>query len=110
MRHKRAGEEFPFLFGGTFIEARASPTFYCGAEQFPFLLGRAFIEVTLPATMIRMMLISLLSSGDLHRGDSRAKRPASIARHFSVSQRRLSLRYLGRRCNSDHRLQFPIFS
>ena len=44
MRHKRAGEEFPFLFGGTFIEARASPTFYCGAEQFPFLLGGAFIE------------------------------------------------------------------
>ena len=80
------------------------------SREFPFLFGRAFIEVRSPATMIRMMLISLLSSGDLHRGDSRAKRPASIARHFSVSQRRLSLRYLGRRCNSDHRLQFPIFS
>ena len=35
---------FPFLLGGTFIEARVEDAYARKETTFPFLLGRAFIE------------------------------------------------------------------
>ena len=37
---------FPFLFGGTFIEARVSPALIDSGFVFPFLFGGTFIEAT----------------------------------------------------------------
>ena len=38
--------DFPFLFGGAFIEAcHLNVKFRDGVREFPFLSGRAFIEV-----------------------------------------------------------------
>ena len=42
--HERARLEFPFLFGGTFIEACGSPIFRGQDRAFPFLFGGTFIE------------------------------------------------------------------
>ena len=38
------GCTFPFLFGGTFIEACGSPIFRGQDRAFPFLFGGTFIE------------------------------------------------------------------
>ena len=35
---------FPFLFGGTFIEARITPVALHRVRKFPFLFGGTFIE------------------------------------------------------------------
>ena len=44
--HREGGAElaFPFLLGGTFIEARVEDAYARKETTFPFLLGRAFIE------------------------------------------------------------------
>ena len=36
--------EFPFLFGGTFIEGRACEAAVWSVSGFPFLFGGTFIE------------------------------------------------------------------
>ena len=41
-REKTTG--FPFLFGGTFIEARSAARIPGSGRLFPFLFGGAFIE------------------------------------------------------------------
>ena len=43
---------FPFLFGGTFIEACGFGTGQAAAERFPFLFGGTFIEALLRGTVI----------------------------------------------------------
>ena len=40
---------FPFLLGGTFIEARVEDAYARKETTFPFLLGRAFIEAQAPS-------------------------------------------------------------
>ena len=38
------GWEFPFLFGGTFIEAAPENVYIVETKEFPFLFGGTFIE------------------------------------------------------------------
>ena len=42
------GTEFPFLFGGTFIEALDNSTPAWKDPRFPFLFGGTFIEAPIP--------------------------------------------------------------
>ena len=42
--HDKVFGAFPFLFGGTFIEARRRSTPKGAATRFPFLFGGTFIE------------------------------------------------------------------
>ena len=47
--HLKIGASFPFLLGGTFIEAQSLRVRRCRVCGFPFLLGGTFIEATLGA-------------------------------------------------------------
>ena len=53
---KYSRSEFPFLFGGAFIEAHELANFVDSSVEFPFLFGGAFIEaltlIRLPATWL----------------------------------------------------------
>ena len=46
---------FPFLFGGTFIEAYSSPCLVRGLRKFPFLFGGTFIEAKDHRTSLRLL-------------------------------------------------------
>ena len=45
-RKLRGSHGFPFLFGGTFIEAKSSPWHEHEVAIFPFLFGGTFIEAS----------------------------------------------------------------
>ena len=46
---------FPFLFGGTFIEAENAPTTPTPTPTFPFLFGGTFIEAVERAYRVRAL-------------------------------------------------------
>ena len=61
-------QQFPFLFGGTFIEAKASDKDQCKEDKFPFLFGGTFIEArgTAAPSVGTSMVISLPFRRDFH--------------------------------------------
>ena len=76
--------EFPFLFGGTFIEACRYPTSRGGTRGFPFLFGGTFIEAALSPVL------------------------DEVAGDFPSFSEGLSLRPKPRRGFPQRRLQFPF--
>ena len=60
-------KDFPFLFGGTFIEASNELTIVGNVGEFPFLFGGTFIEAASAARHIPVVLeISLPFRRDFH--------------------------------------------
>ena len=72
MRHQRLYDRrlhahiFPFLLGGTFIEALKSAEPTDVKTKFPFLLGGTFIEAELSESLKLRMIISLPFGRDFH--------------------------------------------
>ena len=63
----RTAMVFPFLFGGTFIEARCRVVVVAVCVLFPFLFGGTFIEAGRPCTpTLKSEQISLPFRRDFH--------------------------------------------
>ena len=57
MRQKSNTANFPFLFGGAFIEARIMDRVESSSALFPFLFGRAFIEAWIAWVVFALAVI-----------------------------------------------------
>ena len=88
-----ARAEFPFLFGGTFIEGRHSTSSFLFSTTFPFLFGGTFIEGTAGVGCVTALPIYFpsFSEGLSLRGTDQSRLQTDQS-HFPSFSEGLSLR------------------